>query len=384
MATLPSLVVPSQMPSKAAQRIYLAQILHDYSPGSPVVFSQRGGRKRFNRGRGRLVSKDLKALCVSGWLIAKQHKESEAYEYWPGPKLTRNSRLQGEWDALSQALFGASGLVERFNNSPVWGHGLFGFSQTLVLGTLVHQHRPLRRVDIINYLDGLVGPSSIDTALRTLIAAGVIRKVDRNYLRNPEWETNLQVLISCHPGGLQRKIRIAHQVQVDRLKYQNLVRAGQLTPRQRSQLLKKPCLRCGRRATQIEHFPPRKFGGKDHPHLVWATCKKCNAATKSFIRKLGPLPPITETCLRIWSGLDPNLYLRASLAVALRHFYRAADDKDYAKALRIVHRSCQLIQNIESSGLLRSRGQPGPKRRHGKRVIRGLRPSVQESSRLKY
>jgi len=372
------------MPSTAAQRIYLAQILYDYSPGSPVVFSQRGGRKRFNRGRGRLVSKDLKALRVAGWLKAQQHKDSEAFAYQPGPKLTRDSRLWGEWESLAQALFGTSGLVKRFNDSPVWGHGLFGFNQTLVLGALVYRCQAWRRVDIINYLNGLVGTSPIDTALRTLTTAGVVNWENGVYVRNLDWSTRLHALVKSHPSGLQRKLRVKYQVKAERMVYANLVRDGHLTPLQRKQLLKQPCLRCGGKATQVEHFPPQKFGGKDHPHLVWAICKDCNDKTSGFIRRLGPLPTLSKTRLRSLRGIDPNIFARASLLVALRQFYRAADDKDYDKGLQAIHRSCQLIPHIEQSGLLRARGLPRPKRRWYKRIIKGTKPPVRESSRLSY
>lgn len=384
MVTLPELTPPSKMPSSSSQRIYLAFILEDYALGSPGPFSQRGARKLFNRGGGRLVSEDLKALCDGGWLNARRFEETEALTYRPGRLLTGKPKLHAEWQSLSSSLFGNGGLVKKFVNSAVWGHGVLGFNQTLVLGTLVYRHQSFRRVDIIKYLDGFVGVSSIDAALKTLVDAQIVRKKDGLYTRTKNWNKNLKIFLDGQKGGTARKERITREVRNDRQRYATLCRLGHLTPKERKALLTNPCLRCGGKANQVEHFPPRKFGGKDHPHLVWAICKKCNTETKSFIRKLGPLPPITETCLRIRSGLDPNLYLRASLAVALRHFYRAADDKDYSKGLRIVHRSCQLIRNFDSSGLLRSRGQPGPKRRRGNRAIRGLRPTVRESSRLSY
>ncbi len=88
--------------------------------------------------------------------------------------------------------------------------------------------------------------------------------------------------------------------------------------------------------------------------------------------------------LHIAPGIDPNIYLRASLAVALRHFYKAADDNDHVTALRVIHRSCQLIQHIEKSGFLRSKAPKYARRRGGKREIKGKNPLVRESSRFAY
>jgi len=235
------------MPASSSQRIYLAFILEDYASGSPGPFSQRGGRKLFNRGGGRLVSKDLKALCDSGWLISRQFEETEALTYRPGRLLTSKPTLYAEWQSFASSLFGTGGLIKRFVNSAVWGHGVFGFNQTLVLGSLVYRNQSFRRVDIIKYLDGLVGISSIDTALRNLVDAQIISKEDGLYTRRKDWNHNLKILLDSHLGGTARKKRIAREVRKDRNKYGTLCRLGHLTPQETRKLLRNPCLRCGKK-----------------------------------------------------------------------------------------------------------------------------------------
>ena len=248
----------------------------------------------------------------------------------------------------------------------------------------MYRKQNIRRVDIINYLSGLVGISSIDTALKKLVEAKIVLKVDGYYKRSDDWKTNLQTLVDSHLGGTARKKRIAHEVQIERRKYANLVRAGELTPRQRKKLLEKPCVRCGAKATQVEHFPPVKYGGRDHSHLVWAICKTHNDATQAFIKKLGPLPLLTSSRLVIKKGSDPNYFLRASLANSLPDFYLAADKKDYTKGLEIVRKSCQLIFSMEQNGLLRTKAKRGKSRKHGSRNVKGRHPIVRESTRLPY
>ncbi len=384
---LPKLKLPTQMPANSAQRIYLAHVVEQYKLGVPVPFSQRGGRKLFNRGGGRLVSRDLKALRIGGWLTARQLGETEALGYCPGPKLVGNPELLAEWQAFSAALFGVGGLVKRFVNSPIWGHDVFGFNQTLVVGAIVYRNQGLRRIDVISYLNGLVGISSVDSALRKLVESQVVVKKAGSYQRNKNWNSYLEALLRTHVGGFARKERIAREVRIDRIIYSGILRRGQMTPRQRRSLLRKPCLRCGKKATQVEHFPPKKYGGKDHIHLVWAICTKCNKRTQAFIRSLGPLGPPNESTLRVTVAIDPNILLRASLATGLRHFYMAAARKDRLGGLRIVANACQLVYAIESKSQLSSRrpvGRPSRPRRLQKRQRKGGKPLVRESSRPKY
>ena len=384
MVTLPELTPPSKMPSSSSQRIYLAFILEDYALGSPGPFSQRGGRKLFNRGGGRLVSRDLKALCDGGWLSSRRFEATEALTYRPGRLLIGKPKLHAEWKSLSSSLFGTGGLVKKFVNSAVWGHGVLGFNQTLVLGTLVYRHQSFRRVDIIKYLDGFVGVSSIDNALRTLVDAQIVSKENGLYTRRRDWSKNLKIFLDSQKGGTARKERIKREVRNDRDKYANHCRLGRLTPQEKRKLLKNPCLRCGKKANEVEHYPPRKYGGHDHTHLVWAICKECNRKTKSFIQKLGPLPPFRGCVLVVKKGLDANVLLRTSLVHDLRRFYKAAERKDYTTGLHAVYKSLQFIDDLETLGLLRKHPTRRSGHKRGARSVKGRNPIVRESSRLGY
>lgn len=381
---LPSLLLPSRMPDSVSQRVYLAFILSEFQDDKPVPLSRRGGQKLFNRGSGRLVSKDLKELSRGGWLLARRVEGSEAFAYSPGVRLTKNEKLFDEWREFSESLFGRTGLVKRFVNSSVWGHGLLGFSQTLVLGTLVYRRQAFRRVDVRNYLAGLVGVSTIDTAIKTLLDAKVLTKEGKRFERHPKWKANLQVLLHSHIAGTARRHKIAKRVALERQSYGRLIRDGKLTSRERKNLLREPCVRCGARAEQVEHFPPRKFGGEDHIHMVWAICKHCNTQTKGFIQRLKHMELPTSRLLIVKPGVDVNDLLRASLAKSLAKFYVAAKQKDYDKGHRIITNSLVLIDTIKRAELLQSHRQHKNSRRPGQRNNKGTNPVVRERSRPKY
>jgi hypothetical protein len=259
-----------------------------------------------------------------------------------------------------------------------------GFNQTLVLGTLVYRHQSFRRVDIIKYLDGFVGVSSIDNALRTLVDAQIVSKENGLYTRRRDWSKNLKIFLDSQKGGTARKERIKREVRNDRDKYANHCRLGRLTPQEKTKLLKNPCLRCGKKANEVEHYPPRKYGGHDHTHLVWAICKECNKKTKSFIQKLGPLPPFRGCVLVVKKGLDANVLLRTSLVHDLRRFYKAAERKDYTTGLHAVYKSLQFIDDLETLGLLRKHPTRRSGHKRGARSVKGINPIVRESSRLGY
>jgi hypothetical protein len=222
-------------------------------------------------------------LCAAGWLSARQIGETEALGYSPGKKLTRNPALYEEWQSFASGLFGKQGLVKQFVNTTVWGHGVFGFKQILVLGALVYRKQKVRRMDLVNYLGDWMSESTIDSALKKMVDAKIVSHVDGFYVQNQNWNENLQIFTVGHPGGKARQQRIRDVVAKDRFRYGMLAREGKLTPRQRKELLKNPCVRCDKKSTQEEHFPPVKFGGKSQIHLVWAICKVCK--NESFYQK---------------------------------------------------------------------------------------------------
>ena len=381
---LPKLVLPSVSPAAATQRIYLAFIISEFRIGHPFELSQRSGRKLFNRGNGGDFSKDLRELREKGWLTAQQVGDTEGLCYSPGRKLTSNSALYEEWQAFATSLFGNQGLVSKFVNSPVWGHGVFGFKQTLVLGALVYRKQRFRRVDLVNYLQKLMSLSTIDSALKKMVEAKIISYTDGFYIRSQSWEENLKIFVDGHPGGRARQVRIRHEVAIDRRVYSNIIREGKLTPKVRKVILKNPCVRCGRKSKEIEHFPPVKFGGKDHPHLVWAICHSCNVKTKAFIKKIDLFVVVPGEFHLLDSHVDPNDMLRASLSDGLGKFYRAAEKRDYAEGRRIVKKACSFIQALEADALLRKHRKTKKRRSPGTRDKKGKRPIINESSRLKY
>ena len=131
-------------------------------------------------------------------------------------------------------------------------------------------------------------------------------------------------------------------------------------------------------------YPPKKYGGYDHTHLVWAICKECNKKTRFFIQKLGPLPPFRGCVLAVKKGHDANVLLRASLVNDLRSFYKAAERKDYATGIRVVHKSLQFIADLETLGLLRKHPTRRLVHKRGARSVKGKNPIVRELSRKKF
>jgi hypothetical protein len=88
--------------------------------------------------------------------------------------------------------------------------------------------------------------------------------------------------------------------------------------------------------------------------------------------------------LVVKKGLDANVLLRTSLVHDLRRFYKAAERKDYTTGLHVVYKSLQLINDLETLGLLRKHPTRRSGHKRGARSVKGRNPIVRESSRMKY
>jgi len=155
------------------------------------------------------------------------------------------------------------------------------------------------------------------------------------------------------------------------------------TSQERKRLLRQPCVRCGGRASQVEHFPPKKFDGFDHRHTAFAICWDCNNATSGFIKSLDKIPPlrVTETCIA--DGIDPGDLLRASVEKGLRRFYRAFKDGDVDAALLAIQIPRSVCLDWKAKGTIPWKRQPGTIRSRGTRTLKG-KAAPRTDSRLPY
>ena len=164
------------------------------------------------------------------------------------------------------------------------------------------------------------------------------------------------------------------------------LRDGGITDLQLLELKKLPCVMCGGRSSQKEHFPPRKYKDSWRTHSLWAICKPCNNRTSSFIRALPSKeelqPPKVE---EFWwvPGIDPGDLLQASMEFRLRRFYQASENGDKDEAVRAIRMALSIYNHMEERGLLTTERIPETKRSRGQRTLKGSARPL-SGSRLPY
>ena len=389
LSKLPPLPAIGVGPTRPFQRVLLADILVRLRECDPLPLSRRALAEAYNRTSGSRVSKHLRVLVGTGWLsLAKRSQGKKAHCYSRGWRFRQNPGLASEWEALGDGLWGFEGLLSAFKDSAAFGYGMFGESRLICLGALIRAREPVTKAQLSSYVGTLMGRVTVSDAVDALEGDRLIEKVDGGFVAMPGWESTLHELVESCPPGRERLRRNAERHVAEREAFAERLQDGGITDLQLVALKKLPCVRCGGRSSEKEHFPPRKYKDSDRIHSLWAICKKCNNKTSSFIRALPEKDEIRP--LKIMAAyvapaanVDRVDFLQISLEFRLRRFYEAFKNGDKDEAVRAIRMALSLYSYMERRGLLRRERIPGTKRSQGQRTLKGsARPM--SGSRLPY
>ena len=379
----PPLPEPRRMPGRSFPCVLLAWVLAELGRSDALMLPRRDAQMVFNRSNGRLVSKHLAGLVRDRWLRSFEDDESDAYWYARGSRLTRSAGLRSDWSELADALWGPGGLLRTYEDPAALSHGMPGINGMLVLSSLAHCESPASSAALHQYLSSFMKRPTVVKRLNSAIADGLVEATADGYVTADDWRDKLDELVATRKAAAPRARKISGQVERDRQNYSKFRGSGRLTPQERKRLLRQPCVRCGGRASQVEHFPPKKFDGFDHRHTAFAICRGCNNATSGFIKSLDKIPPmrVTETCIA--DGIDPGDLLRASVEKGLRRFYRAFKDGDVDAALLAIQIPRSVCLDWKAKGAIPWKRQPGTIRSRGTRTLKG-KAAPRTDSRLPY
>ena len=387
LSKLPPLPAIRVRPEQPFRRVLLADILVQLRECDPLPLSRRDLAEAYNRSGGSRVSKHLRMLVGDGWLsLTKQSQGKKAHCYSHGWRLRQNPGLGSEWEALGDALWGSEGLLSVFKDSAAFGYGMLGESRLICLGALIRAQEPVTKAQLSSYVGTLMGRVTALDAVDDLEGDGLIENVDGGFIAMPDWESTLHELVESSPPGRQRQQRNSERHAAERAMFAGRLRDGGITDLQLLELKKLPCVMCGDRSSQKEHFPPRKYKDSDRIHSLWAICKPCNNRTSLFIRALPakdeiPPPKVEEFC---WvPGIDPGDLLQASMEFRLRRFYQASENGDKDEAVRAIRMALSIYNHMEEHGLLTTERIPETKRSRGQRTLKGSARPL-SGSRLPY
>jgi hypothetical protein len=387
LSKLPPLPAIRVRPEQPFRRVLLADILVRLRECDPLPLSRRDLAEAYNRSGGSRVSKHLRMLVGDGWLsLAKQSQGKKAHCYSHGWRLRQNPGLGSEWEALGDALWGSEGLLSVFKDSAAFGYGMIGESRLICLGALIRSQEPMTKTQLSSYVRVLMGATAVSDALDALERDGLVEKTDDGFITMTGRESTLHELVESSPPGRQRQQRNSERHAEERAMFAKRLRDGGITDLQLLELKKLPCVMCGGRSSQKEHFPPRKYKDSDRIHSLWAICKPCNNRTSSFIRALPakdeiPPPKVEEF---YWvPGIDPGDLLQASMEFRLRRFYQASENGDLDEAVRAIRMALSIYNHMEERGLLTTERIPETKRSRGQRTLKGSARPL-SGSRLPY
>ena len=382
--SLPPLPDPSQKPEGAFRGLLLADVLYRMGADGRVPLARRDVQEFFNRAGGTRVSKHLRGLVEEGWLsVAERTRGAIPHVYSRGPLLRRRGGLGDDWEKIAVSLWGDGGLLAEFRGSPALGVGCLGPCRVLVLAAVVYDP-PVPSSVLRGYLGPWMSRQTVWAATTKLTDVGLIEPTDGGFVPVEGWRETLDRLVVELPAGEDRQQQIKQRVLLDREAFTELLHSGAISPEERAQLLAKPCVRCGARSTQVEHFPPRKFLALNHRHLVWAICSACNNHYSIFIRGLPKPPTPPSQVVVIADGADPVEWLRASLEVGLRRLYAAADAGNQDEASAAIRRAHALWKALSLEGPVPSQRTTSNAKPRSRRTETGRRPTTGSRSRLPY
>jgi len=334
---LPLLQIPSNYPDNPFQRILLSWIVAELDRRVDGHLSRREVQGVFNRSGGDIVSEHLRELVADEWIqIRKPSKGMSANHYTYGKRLKPKSVNSASARHLASTLFGKNGLLTPLMSSPAIGTNFLGTNGLLIVGVLKRSSRKLRPLEIFKYAPMFMVRSTIDNRLKKLLQAGLVKKEGKHWSIVTDFELAL-TKYEAKSGAIARFVRNQNIFEVEREKLGLFVKNGKLTHAEVTQLKKDACICCGKKggAMEVEHFPPKHWGGFDHIDLCWGIHKKCNNRYSSKIKKY-QLPTLDKS---VQITLDENTDIRqivvAVLEASIKRFYRAFDEGRDDEAVRV-------------------------------------------------
>jgi hypothetical protein len=256
----------------------------------------------------RLRAKD-KTIGLPWLEVSEPARGVKGHHYRLGPPAVSN---QEAWIQLGESLFGDGGHLEPFRSRPLFStFGITPFGAMVL--AFVDRFGPVTEKEIVSALTTFFDVTAVRKRLRYVHSEGLV------YLKKGRYHTgpNLRATIEKHErdSGAAEKLRIVENTRDKRwITFQTEVLGNPEIRMLKSALRKLDCFYCAETPPptggDVEHFPPKKWGGSDKTSLLLPICRKCNGRHGRILgMNKKPLIPLTSTRLTMpWDGdLDSAL-----------------------------------------------------------------------------
>ena len=378
IAELPDLPRVSVLDGKTFEAVVLCRFVSLCGPKRPLDLSQRQILSLFNRSNQRVIREYLSKARRLGLLVKVEESSGTlADKYVRGSFFERDNLEVRAMVMLSQSLWGKGGLLRDWPYPTAWGHGCLRPAAIICMAVLQRLDESISKKSLKKYLAPLISESSFSDAIRFLQDNHLIHLDCGRLALVVDWKPKIEVWLDNKAACNERQDKGDSRRRAESAANAVRVARGKLTDAERRQLLALPCVvkRCHRKATQIEHFPPKKYLKRlptsTHPRLVWAICSKHNRGMADFIKAMPDDISLTPSLLLIRPGTDPLRIYCASANRWIVKFYSAVAENDHASAYRAVCRTFGLWlavkQELDGSSLRTYSWSHGPARTKGPR-----------------
>ena len=280
------------------------------------------------------------------WIEISQHARGVKGHYY---RVGKPAKAQLDaWVQLGEALFEEGGFLEPFRSRPLFSHHGIGPYGCMVLA-FVNSFGPVTEEEVAHGLQTFFNKSSIKKRLGYIVHEKLV------YLKNGQYHTKptLRTDIEHHEKltGASEKQRIAENFR-DRkwVLFQTEVLGKPEIRMLKAALRKLDCFYCGKvpppTGADVEHFPPKSWGGSDETSLLLPICRKCNGRHGNLLGKhRKSVIPLTPTRIKmIWEGdleSAENHVLRLAIAQNMHYAIamnqgRVDDAYESAKSIAVL------------------------------------------------
>jgi hypothetical protein len=254
----------------------------------------------FQRSWGKGTSQRLSHLAEKRFLRRLVPANSaHAYEYGLHPDISVTEAAR--WITLGEMLFHREkGLVGRTLASPLIKHGALKLTGLLVLA-VVHRCGPISPALLARTLKPLMHRQTVVDKTAKLAEIGAVETFDGSVRLRSDWRESLTGYVRVN-GFDSWSEALSERIESERLRY-HANQIGPVVMRIRLAIIRAlPCEVCGlaEGVGEPDHFPPKRWGGFDHPDLLYPLCRKHNIDLGIMVRDL-PGPILRPRVLRVGS-----------------------------------------------------------------------------------
>jgi len=322
----------SRHPANADSSVLLSAYVYEMEGKGERERARRTLQEDFIRSGGSSITDHVEQLRQQGWLrIPRKRVEGRGNVFTYGKNLM-SPRLQRDWEAIAERIWGPAGYLRGWMGDPLFAHGALGWSGTLVYAACLRYHAPFSAREIQEFFAGVFSPDQTAYRVRRLRELGIIVRTPKGYQLNPECQEVVETLRGRFQG---RKTRITYSNAQERKRYKASVGRSDLLDDLRRAYRANPCIRCDKTSNEVEHFPPVKWSGENDWFLTFPICDRCNALTREFIQTHDAPPSLTVRKVSLVGG-NPLRSLEERIASYRDTFYSCVETGQTERAMKAV------------------------------------------------